>query len=495
MSENYQKNRGRPKSYQFDRGGAPTEFGPYIGIVRNNVDPTRSGRVQVYIEAFAGPDQTDSTLWRTVSYASPFFGITPNTSSDTGAGTFVGNRHSYGMWFTPPDIGTRVLCVFPEGKPDEGFYIGCIVESGLSHMVPAVGATTEFITEGDGQSQFFGNSAQLPGVEVNDSDPDIFENPRFFDQPRPIHASQATVFFQQGLIDDPIRGPIRSSSQRESPSRVYGVSTPGRPIYQGGYDDTELKTKLEKNEIKLQDVSVLARRGGHSFVMDDGDINGSDNLVRIRTAKGHQITMSDNGDCFYISHANGQTWIELGKEGTVDIFSTNSVNVRTQGTINLHADKDININAGGSIIMKAKDKIQTQATDIETKAFENLYFHCDSEISVRSDGTLALEAKASASVNGGGQLDLNAGSVGLNSRGSLSTNEIDKLVENEFPDVFFDKTSGWSSTKTVTSVATRVTTHEPYAAHNLGVDVDVNLTNEPADAQTTPAGWDVARVK
>ena len=38
MAENLQRNRGRPSNYKFDRGGAPTEMGPYIGIVKNNID-------------------------------------------------------------------------------------------------------------------------------------------------------------------------------------------------------------------------------------------------------------------------------------------------------------------------------------------------------------------------------------------------------------------------------------------------------------------------
>ena len=46
---------------------------PYIGIVKNNLDPTRSGRVQVYIPDFGG-DSEDKKNWRTVGYASPFMG-------------------------------------------------------------------------------------------------------------------------------------------------------------------------------------------------------------------------------------------------------------------------------------------------------------------------------------------------------------------------------------------------------------------------------------
>jgi hypothetical protein len=60
MSENIQRSRGRPQNYKFDRGGMPAEMGPFIGIVVNNIDTTRQGRLQVYIEQF-GADKKNGT--------------------------------------------------------------------------------------------------------------------------------------------------------------------------------------------------------------------------------------------------------------------------------------------------------------------------------------------------------------------------------------------------------------------------------------------------
>ena len=44
MAENTQRSRGRPGNYKLDRGGYPSENGPFLGIVMNNIDPTRAGR-------------------------------------------------------------------------------------------------------------------------------------------------------------------------------------------------------------------------------------------------------------------------------------------------------------------------------------------------------------------------------------------------------------------------------------------------------------------
>jgi hypothetical protein len=148
---------------------------------------------------------------------------------------------------------------------------------------------------------------------------------------------------QQGILRDKYRGPISTSATREASSRVgWGVSTPGRPVYQGGLTDEDIASKLD---LEPENYRVVTRRGGHSLIMDDGDIIGRDQLIRLRTALGHQILMSDDGQMLSILHSNGQTYIELGKEGTVDIFATNSVNVRTQGDLNLHADNDLNLDA------------------------------------------------------------------------------------------------------------------------------------------------------
>ena len=151
MPDNIERSRGRGKGYQFDRGGNPTEFGPFIGEVMNNVDPVRGGRLQVYIEQFAGDDKEDDSLWRTVLYIPPFYGSVLQSGTDTGTGTYVGNPQSYGMWFTPPDIGTQVICFFVAGDPNQGYYLGCVPDEGLNHMLPAIGASKDFNLDKDKQ--------------------------------------------------------------------------------------------------------------------------------------------------------------------------------------------------------------------------------------------------------------------------------------------------------------------------------------------------------
>ena len=491
MPDNIIRTKGRSQQYRADRGGMPTEMGPYIGIVTNNIDPTRAGRLQVWINQFGAtgadglPDLTEPSLWRTVSYIPPFYGSTPHSGTNQGAGTFTGNQQSYGMWFTPPDLGTEVICFFIEGDPNQGFYTGCIPNVSVNHMIPAIGASRRYELANGPQDSYFDGATQLPVTEINTENRAIAENPRFFDQIKPVHSVVAGSMMQQGLIRDTVRGPITSNSQRESPSACFGLTTPGKPVYQSGISDLEIKTKLERGDLLPEDIQVISRQGGHSIVMDDGNLEGQDNLVRIRTAKGHQITMSDDGDCFYIIHANGQTWLEFGKQGTVDVFSTNSVNVRTQGTINLHADRDINMFAGGAINMKSTTiKAQADAT-LDLIGTGSMTLYSKNLIGIKSDGSLNLKNISAGSWDAGSAMNLNAGCISLNSGGGAPVKTPSNLRDLNLADTRFVANQGWQvEFGKLKTIVTRAPTHEPYPYHNQGVSAVTTVSDPPVTDPT-----------
>ena len=500
----YQRNTGTPNTFDQDRGGLPGSPGPYIGEVRNNHDPTRMGRLQVYIESFNdGSGKDNSDFWRTVSYCPPFYGATPKGGS-AGTGTFLdGNQQSYGMWFTPPDIGVRVLCFFVNDDPGNGYYIGCLPEDGVTHMIPAIGAVDQdkAQTQNADQASYLGNSVRLPVTEINTapSNPQTSESATFFNEKKPVHSYVAGILFQQGLNNDNVRGSIASSSQRESPSNCYGISTPGRAIYQGGLVDTLEEQALASQT--LDDIKVIGRRGGHSFVMDDGAQDGSDNLIRIRTSKGHQITMSDDGNCFYICHANGQAWIELGQEGTMDVYSTNSINMRTDGTINLHADADVNIFAGGKMNLKSLKGTSIQSDlEIDVASKTRLSLYSTSGLGIKSGGPVAIKSSL-GSWSCESTLSLAGSKLNLNSGGAQDVETPKGIVTYLQPNSEFDNSTGWQIDPTGTeSCCTRAPSHEPYPYHNQGVSVQTSLgkagqPTPPPNAPGVPAGVSITKTK
>jgi hypothetical protein len=124
MAQDYFKPKGKAKASQPDAGGGVIRSEPALGIVKNNIDPTRGGRVQVYIADFGAPDPDDSSSWVTVAYMSPFFGATQGSGGQDTYGSYTQNPSSYGMWFSPPDIGSTVVCIFVNGDMNYGYYIG-----------------------------------------------------------------------------------------------------------------------------------------------------------------------------------------------------------------------------------------------------------------------------------------------------------------------------------------------------------------------------------
>jgi len=339
---------------------------PYIGIVKNNLDPTRCGRVQVFIPELGGnPD--DPSNWRTISYASPFMGYTSTEINQTDVQnnkeSFTNVTHTYGMWMVPPDIGVEVICMFIAGDPMRGYWVACVNSNLSRYMLPGLAGSTNvnstFATANAKASYTPGD--QLPVVEFNENIPANETNSNFYNAPKPIHETQYAVLKQQGLDRDTVRGTISSSSQRETPSQVFGISTPGRPLNDPA-DDPNYVRKLNAGTLTEDYYRVKSRKGGHTFVMDDGSVLGVDQLVRLRTAGGHQILMHDTEQTIYIGQSQGNSWIELTRDGSINLFSHGGLNLRSEGDINFHSDGNINLNADKHLNLHANKISNVAAT-------------------------------------------------------------------------------------------------------------------------------------
>jgi hypothetical protein len=363
---------------------------PYVGVVKNNLDPTRCGRVQVFIPELGGnPD--DQANWRTVSYASPFMGYTSTeiNSADIPDVTNGFNHvsHTYGMWMVPPDVGVEVICIFVAGDPMRGYWIAC-VNSNLSHyMLPGLAGSknVDTLNATANAKASYTTGDQVPVVEFNENISANDANPNFYNIAKPIHEIQYAILKQQGLNADTTRGTITSSSQRETPSQVFGISTPGRPTNDPA-DDPTYVSKLNAGTLSEEYYRVKSRKGGHQFVMDDGSVLGIDQLVRLRTAAGHQILMHDTEETIYISHANGNSWVELTADGSINIYGKNGFNLRSEGNVNIHSDQNINLNAKGNVNVN-----KTPVIVANTNSFSDAVFNTAS-------GTWQSNANAISSI-------------------------------------------------------------------------------------------------
>lgn len=489
MQDNF-KAKGQIKASKPDAGGGAIRSEPVLAIVKDNVDPTRSGRLQVYLGDFGSEDSNDSSTWVTVSFMTPFYGLTAATGSSTGYGSYLQNPSSYGMWFSPPDIGSKVICIFINGDPNYGYWIGCAPSPEALHMVPAIGASSNVILN-EGEASSYGGSPVLPVSNMNTNNGSLANSDSFLAAAKPVHSYVASIYNQQGLLRDPIRGPISSSAQRESPSRVgWGVSSPGRPIYNGGYDDSTVADSL--SSASPEKLTVIGRRGGHSIVLDDGDLIGKDQLIRIRTALGHQIMMSDDGQCLNIMHSNGQSWIELGKEGTIDMYATNSVNIRTQGDLNLHADNNININAMKDLNIAADNINVSSKTDTKFRIGGTFNNYTLGSYTIKVKGSMSLAAAGDSALIADGDAYINGSKVNLNSGAtSLIPAEVDPMTTIAHTDTLFDATVGFAPAPgKLMSIVSRAPAHAPWANWGQGVDVKVDLgadSSLPSDPSASVA--------
>lgn len=318
--------------------------GPFLAEVVSNFDASYMGGLDVVVyKNNSPPSKIDKSFAITVKYLSPFYSVTSPRFEGNNSSDFNDVQKSHGMWMVPPDIGTKVLVVFVNGDINQGYWFGCVPDTFQNHMIPGIAASkVSQLT----QEQFrrYG-TYNLPVAEFlkKTLDLGVCRNPATIS--KAIHPF-ADRLLAQGLLLDTVRGTTTSSARRETPSRVFGISTPGPK-------DTSPGAKKGNIGYEQNQPAFVSRLGGSTFVMDDGDTDGQNELVRIRTRTGHQILLHNSHDLIYIANSRGTAWIELTSNGKIDIFAQDSVSIHTETDFNFRADRDINLEAKRDINIKS----------------------------------------------------------------------------------------------------------------------------------------------
>lgn len=356
--------------------GKKTDPGPFLAKVISHHDKNYMGILEVQLYREIGNDEAAEGQLIQARYLSPFYGITSVDYVSDAEDTYNNTQKSYGMWMIPPDVGSTVMVIFVKG---EGyFWIGCVLDDKMNFMTPGYASTYYNVDESkttDKERVPVAEYNRIIGAETLDST--TITKPA---------TPQEVVLNDQGLLEDDIRGITSSSARRETPSMVFGISTPGPLDKQDGAKTGD----TGKREYRNQNTFV-SRLGGSSFVMDDGDdkflrkttasegppeyarvenqeTDGDptllhNELMRFRTRTGHQILMHNTEDLIYIGNARGTTWIEMTSDGKIDIFAEDSVSVHTKNDMNFYADRDINLEAGRNINIKANNEMHTHAVN------------------------------------------------------------------------------------------------------------------------------------
>ncbi len=360
--------------------GGGTQLYPltYIGKVKKVHDEDKMGRIWVHIKELDGFEE-DESHWHQMSYCTPFGGGTP-ISDNKSDPNYQSSQTSYGMWLPQPDLDNEVICMFINGDPNKGIWIGNLFKQNMNHMVPGVAAT---LTE----------VGYLPAGEYN-KHKEVTSNPSA--PIRPVNEPVAQGLKFQGLDKDSIRGLQTGNSQRQSLSRTYGMSTPRGSQFV--IDDGFLHNETQPGYNPESDQRGDKHPAKEWKVGDINNVNPEsrkEECIRLKTRSGAQILISESEGIIYLVNRDGSAWVELAADGKIDVFANSDVSVHSYGSVNMTAQKDVNIEAGGSINMKSRGgNIRTQAsgsiefttgTDLNLLVGGNGNILAASALNVRSD--------------------------------------------------------------------------------------------------------------
>ena len=447
---------GDPKYDTSQLRGVREERGVVKGVVKANVHGAHMGVIKVWIPTFS-TDETEKAQWRTVRYCTPFYSRVDSQGPNN---NYLSTKVSSGIVTPPPDLGTEVLCFFPEGRNAEGYYFACVPDTFMLQTVPEATRTPD------------GN----PGGEFNDNPNGERSGKKvtnFKKEPRPTDFYTQAYLRQQGLLDDAVRGVNNSGYMRESPSELIGISSKGRRITEQGADFLTTYNAQVKNpdtaDKKVVDglLGPYARRKGHSITLDDGDIDGNSNQIRFRTSTGHQIMLNDSEGVIYVGNSTGSCWIELSNNGTMDVYAQDSINFRSTN-INFHADQNIKFHSKGYTQIVSEQQLALEGK-AELTAFsegevgitgkKNLHLHTDSELFATSTGA--------SYYNAGGNISV-AGSLVLLQGPKTQAKQAKKINATQKEDTTFAEASNQfilDEEQLLSTSVDRLTMHEPFLYH------------------------------
>jgi hypothetical protein len=467
--------------------------GPYLAKVVSQLDPSFMSSLEVTLLRDQGNTVGGESETYVVKYMTPFFGSTAYEFMGTNTGNsdaFHDTQKSYGMWFTPPDIGVTVMVMFVDGNPSEGYWIGCIPSKFANNMVPAIGASSQ-VDISPADKAKYATSTQLPVAEVNRKANDLSKGASIDKVKRPVHPI-ADRFLEQGTLEDDVRGTTNSSVRRDIPNMVFGISTPGPLDKRSGAK----KSYVGRIDSHSPSPVPVSRLGGTQLVFDDGDdryqrktpastgpveyvdilagAKGDPNIpyneyVRLRTRTGHQILLHNSEDLIYIGNARGTTWIELTSNGKIDVYAEDSISVHTKQDLNIRADRDINMEAGRNINMR------TETGSFHADVKKNVEFVFDGNgflttkgvLHVNATGNINITSAATTSMRSARHVET-AGQIHMNGPAAATATKSINLTLND--NIVTDGTQDWAKTKylkstPLQSIMKRVPMHEPWPLH------------------------------
>lgn len=387
-------------------------LGITIGKVLDTDDPLQAGRLRVFCAVYG--DQADHLVeeipW--AGYISAFGGT--SIAEARGAnGSQSNGGISYGF-HSIPQVGSHVAVLCMDGDPNHRFWFGSVVipnesNTGPSgrYLVPGPGVPN---ATGSIDGPFSNNESPIEPMYSNLQKAYSKTNPRIPDTPKKGHAvayewMSRALDFPASAINKANHDNLHSFHNAPDDTTAK-IPTPGggtRP-YTPGYARSLLENVTGPTGLMLNSsVYFWSTPGFHAISMDDRPENCR---MRFRTASGSQILMDDTNERIYICTAQGNNWIELDQNGTIDIYSSNRISISSDSDINFHADGSIRMSAVQGIHMTSEAEIRINS---------------DSDTSITAEGLLRLHASTDIRAEAGSGVHCTAGTtLHLKSEGNMN---------------------------------------------------------------------------
>ena len=408
------------------------------GVIVDTNDPQGRGRIRVYSPELGDVPGTlvENLPW--CRYMSPFGGIVSSEKMGRGPDDKSTTKGSvaYGFWAIPK-VGSIAVITCLNGDPNRRIYMGCLPPDNAEHTMPH----GRFIEGDEGPL----SSEEQPIQPLYDNIKKAFGD----DRTKHEYKSRAIDPGVTGLSQDYIDAQLTKSKKPD----IRSGYKKSRMLPDNQYNDTDQNYENQ--------IFALTTPGFHSISMDDSKDNCR---IRIRSSCGHQIIMDDTNERIYINTAEGNSWIELDQNGTIDIYSKKTFSISSDEDINFHAKKsirlnanDIHIKADNNLLLSSSNKVDITSKNITNNASNK--FSIDSkiwDINIKeayniSAGKISLDATNS----------INISSPSTNIEGESLNAKSTKSINIESPQTTINGTDKLALVGTQTTEQPTSSTSEP----------------------------------
>lgn len=422
-----------------------------VGRVMDTNDPLQMGRLRVFCPGLDNPGAKVGDLPFAI-YCSPLAGHQQVQSRGPEDGVVTTGPVAYGM-FNIPKVGTDVLIAHLNGDPNLRFWFGALYGLSLSNTLPHGRYTFNNPNAGSGDLDGPLSSAEQPiqplyknqttqytrtsAIASNDGGVGLPPRKNFEWRVR------GADFQGSGLGNIQKNLPGQKVASMSDDRNFSYTEEDGTKFHQGNFTQGSALSRIEPNA--TYDPGVVdggqnldpqtyswTSPGFSSIALDDRPENCR---IRIRTGTGHQIILDDTNERIYISTVDGNNWIEMDQDGSVDIYAARRVSI--------HAAMDVNITSDQTFRVYAKEGIHmTSGGDIRITATGNTELNSTGTTNIASTGNMSIQTSAELDVNSSANTNIQSGAdVNV-----LSTSNVN--VEGSTVNILGDNTLKLSSTTT-----------------------------------------------